>query len=117
MAKVDEVLKEAVEELGRMANVKACAGEPIEAGAYVVIPIATVTFGGGFGLGGRGARERNTEDDAGGGLGFGGAVRPVAAIVIGPDGVRVEPIPDLERGDWSHLVSALADRLGDKRRK
>jgi uncharacterized spore protein YtfJ len=112
MAKVDEVLKDAVEELGRMANVKACAGEPITAGAYVVIPIATVAFGGGFGLGGRGGAERNTDTDGGGGVGFGGSVRPVAAIIIGPDGVRVEPIPDLERGDWTNLVGALADRLG-----
>ncbi len=117
MAKVEEVLRDAVDELGRMANVRACAGEPIVAGDYTVIPIASVSFGGGFGLGGRGGPERNVDTDAGGGLGFGGLVRPIAAIVIGPDGVRIEPIPELERGDWSNVVAALAERLGERRRK
>jgi uncharacterized spore protein YtfJ len=116
MTKVEQVLSDAVEELGRMANVKACAGEPIAAGDYVIIPIATVAFGGGFGLRG-GAAELDMHYSDGGGVGFGGSVRPVAAIIVGPDGVRVEPIPELDRGDWSGIVSALAERLGDRRRK
>ncbi len=120
MSELDDVLDAAVDELGRMAKAQACVGDPIIAGAYTVIPIASVGFGGGLGRGmGPRAQDNDSigEKGGGGGFGFGGGVRPVAVIIIGPEGVRIDPIPDLDRSEWTEVVGALTDRLVKGRRK
>ncbi len=80
---------------------------PVVSGAYTVIMAGEVVAGGGFGFGtGTGpmwAASRTSGEGGGtpqmaggGGAGGGGGSmgRPVAAIVIGPDGVKVRPIID-----------------------
>lgn len=81
--------------------------EPMVHGEYAVIT-ASETIGGlgygyGGGVGGDGSSGEGEDDGpegvsygGGGGGGGGGSIlaRPVAAISIGPDGVRVEPIVD-----------------------
>jgi uncharacterized spore protein YtfJ len=90
-------------------------GAPVTQGEYTVITAAEVTVGLGYGYGGGGGigntpPEANEEKDpdapadttmpngagfgGGGGGGGGAGARPVAAIEIGPNGVRVEPIID-----------------------
>jgi uncharacterized spore protein YtfJ len=90
------------------ARASAVFSEPVTAGAYTVITASEVSGGGGFGGGhgfGPAARAGTTSPatDAthaaaagGGGSGGGGGAsgRPVAVIVIGPDGVQVKPIFD-----------------------
>ena len=85
-------------------------GEPVVSGEYTVITASEVSAGGGFGSG-RGfgpapAGETTTEGAArqvqlagGGGMGGGGGshARPVATIIIGPDGVQVRPIVDVTK--------------------
>jgi uncharacterized spore protein YtfJ len=101
-----------LEKLLDKTNARAVFNEPIEVGEYKVITAAEVTIGLGFGYGGGGGIDnpetekklnedniRSSKDGSfgygGGGGGGGGAVaRPVAAIEIGPHGVRVEPIVD-----------------------
>jgi len=75
--------------------------EPLEAGGYTVITASEVMSAGGFGSGqgsGRGARLEAAPNAAGEGAGAGGggysSGRPVAAIVIGPEGVTIRPILD-----------------------
>ncbi|MEM7113825.1 MAG: spore germination protein GerW family protein [Chloroflexota bacterium] len=74
--------------------------EPVSSGDYTVITASEVAVGLGAGFGGGGgvSEKENGQNDAGhgGGGGGGGSAlsRPVAAIIIGPDGVRVEPIVD-----------------------
>jgi uncharacterized spore protein YtfJ len=90
----NEGLKSALEELERLIATKAVAGERIEVGEYVMIPLCSVGFGMGAAEGsGRGARTQADGAGSGSGLGFGGGVRPVAVIVHGPNGVSVETIP------------------------
>ena len=98
-------------------------GQPVSSGEYTVIPAAEVAGGGGFGsgmgVGPAGGRwKRGAEDAAapqaaddatdtgvdkvqgagGGGGGGGGAMgRPVAAIVVGPQGVEVKPVVDVTK--------------------
>lgn len=81
--------------------------EPVTQGSYTVITASELSIGMGFGFGG-GASVRSEQDEAeeendgrpgadygsGGGGGGGAMARPVAAIEIGPSGVRVEPIVD-----------------------
>ena len=100
----------ALESLFAAAQPGAVFSPPVVAGAYTVITASEVAAGGGFGFGhgfgpargahGRPGAEASTGEEAmagGGGMGGGGGSkgRPVAAIVIGPDGVQVKPIVDV----------------------
>ena len=85
------------------ASVEAVYGSPISQGENIVIPAAEVLSAIGFGVGqGGGIGSANTESTGsggGGGGGGGGRVlsRPVAAIVLSPSGVCVEPIVDVTK--------------------
>ncbi len=87
--------------------------EPVTKGEYTVITASELQAGVGTGYGGGGdfhtksaegdvdaanneALDNNSVSTGGGGGGGGGAssARPIAAIIIGPNGVRVEPIVD-----------------------
>lgn len=70
--------------------------EPLTVGDNTVITAAEVHVGMGVGFGGGSSRKRN---DTGGGGGGGGASmgRPIAAIIVGPKGVQVEPIVDITK--------------------
>ena len=95
-----------LEKLVDAADSKAVFSEPIESGDYKVITAAEVSVGLGFGYGGGGGYSDNIEEEGdetaptGIGVGSGGGgggmtiSRPVAAIEIGPHGVRIEPIVD-----------------------
>jgi uncharacterized spore protein YtfJ len=88
-----------------VAQPRTVFGEPVTAGAYTVITACEVSIGGGYGYG-RGigpAATAGKEPGAGtpqmatgSGMGAGGGAsgRPVAVISIGPDGVKVTPVPD-----------------------
>jgi uncharacterized spore protein YtfJ len=84
------------------ASVEAVYGTPIRQGENIVIPAAEVLSIAGFGLGAGGSsRASDDSEDAGSGSGGGGGgrvlARPVAAIVISPTGVRIEPIVDVTK--------------------
>ena len=92
---------ELVENLFKVAKPNVVYGRPVTVEAQTVILASEVFVGMGFahGFGGGTAEEEEAEDQGagiGGGGGGGGASsgRPVAAIVIGPAGVRVEPVFD-----------------------
>lgn len=78
------------------ARVDTIFGQPIERGDATVIPCSEIVVGVGMGSG-SGPSEEGKQ--TGGGSGGGGGVRgrPVAAIVISREGVRVEPILDMTR--------------------
>ncbi|MHB0877141.1 MAG: hypothetical protein ACYC5O_13980 [Anaerolineae bacterium] len=84
------------------ASVERVYGEPVVHGETLVIPAAEVMVGLGFGLGsgyGPAAEgEGNGRSPMGGGGGGGGGgrtfARPVALVVMGPQGVKVKPVVD-----------------------
>ena len=93
-------------------SVDAVYGPPIQQGETIVIPAAEVLSIAGFGLGsGSGSQDPGEGETtgSGGGGGGGGRVlsRPVAAIVISPAGVRVEPIVDVTK-----IVLAMFTTVG-----
>ena len=119
MDKPFELLKESIpdqdkayefmEQLYAVSSPKAVYSEPVEVGEYKVITASEVYVMQGFGYGSgggvsSGAADQEAEEGSeeeqnvgyGGGGGGGGtaSARPVAAIEIGPHGVRVEPIVD-----------------------
>ncbi len=109
---------EVLSNLTAIADVRAVFSDPVESGEYTIITasenFAGLGFGSGFG-GGTGMMGRQEESQAGEGTGFGGGSgggggaqsRPVAAIIIGPEGVRVEPIVDVTK-----FMLALFTTLG-----
>jgi uncharacterized spore protein YtfJ len=85
------------------ANVNRVYGAPIRRGDVTIIPAAEVLVGLGFGAGAGSGTSPEQEGDgtgvsggSGGGGGGGGRTlsRPVAVVIISPDGVRVEPVVD-----------------------
>jgi uncharacterized spore protein YtfJ len=111
-----------LEEMTDVANVKAVYGEPVSAGEYTVITAAEVSASLGFGYGMGGSDNPPSGDDGVGETGFGGGGggggytigRPVAAIIAGPEGVRVEPILDLSKVGLAFLtmLGSLVVMLG-----
>lgn len=76
-------------------------GRPIKQGDVTIIPAAEVIAGLGFGSGfgyGQASEGEDRSKPLGGGEGAGGAgrtfSRPVAVVIISPEGVRVEPVRD-----------------------
>jgi uncharacterized spore protein YtfJ len=82
---------------------------PVVAGDHTVITASEVVAAGGFGFG----QTTTGEGGAGGGGGGGSTARPVAAISIGPDGVKVQPIVDATKialagiTAWASIVFML----------
>jgi uncharacterized spore protein YtfJ len=95
------------------ANVEAVYGPPVSQGENLVIPAAEVLSVVGFGLGAGSGSQSSAEAEktggSGGGGGGGGRVlaRPVAAIIMSPTSVRVEPIVDVTK-----IVLAVFTTLG-----
>jgi uncharacterized spore protein YtfJ len=102
-----------MDKLMAVANVEAVYGKPIHHNETIIIPAAEVFaimgVGGGSGMmEGQPANEDEKEEQevgdgeekprkgSGGGGGGGGRTfaRPVALVIVGPEGVRVEPIFD-----------------------
>jgi len=105
--------------------------KPVKVGDYTIITAseAYVAMGVGFGVGlGTDKAGKNSESQTpatdevdGGGGGGGGGVgvgRPVAAISIGPDGVRVEPVVDMTKIALAFftMLGSMLIMLGKMRR-
>jgi uncharacterized spore protein YtfJ len=125
-----------VEKLFSITRPGAVFSEPVTAGEHTVITASEVVVGMGFGYGagaGTGSEEEEAEGEneadaqeaqeaggfgAGGGGGGGSFGRPVAAISIGPDGVRVDPILDVTKVGLAFLTAmgAMFMMLGKMRR-
>lgn len=101
---------EVTDQIFGAASVDMVYAEPVEAGQYTIITASEVFAAGGIGSGyGSGIDDETLEEGEGVGMGGGGtsSARPVAAIVIGPGGVRVEPIVDVSKLGIA-FISAMA---------
>jgi uncharacterized spore protein YtfJ len=95
-----------LEQIFAAAQPGAVFGTPFTSGAFTVITAGEVNAGGGFGssrgtplnlVGKKAATGSPTGETGGMGGGGGASGRPIAAIVIGPDGVTVKPVLDLTK--------------------
>ena len=97
---VVQEIQHATDQLFGAVCVDAVYGTPVSHGDTLVVPSAEVFGFMGFGLGfGRGQGKAETGEQLGGGGGGTGRVfsRPVALVVLSPQGVRVEPIVDVTK--------------------
>jgi uncharacterized spore protein YtfJ len=92
--------------------------DPVQSGDVVVVVAATISKGGGFGLGfGTDRAPEGPVVGGGSGGGAGGEGRPVAVIEITPEGTKVKPVIDFTRIGLAVLTSAFAIwRISRKRR-
>jgi uncharacterized spore protein YtfJ len=88
---------QALNKLVTTASADAVFGQPVVNGDTTVIPCSEVAMGMGMGSGSGPVDEKGNATGSGSGGGGGARGRPVAAIVITKEGVRVEPIFDLTR--------------------
>jgi uncharacterized spore protein YtfJ len=105
--RIPEQISQIVEKIFAAAQPGAVYSAPVVSGDYTVITASEVTAGGGFGFASGFSQQKSeqAQGDAqaaaspggsggGGGGGGGSSGRPVAVVVIGPDGVRVKPVLD-----------------------
>jgi uncharacterized spore protein YtfJ len=99
-----------IERIFRAMRPDVVFGSPVVSGAYTVITASEIAAGGGFGIGER-MVPRSQPDTTnverpsrrpglpmfGWGGGGGATGRPVALVIIGPDGVKIEPVVDVTR--------------------
>lgn len=108
---IDKLFTTTINELDRLLNTKTVVGEPIQVDGNTLIPLVSVGFGFGGGAGEGGDRQRG--EGTGGGVGGGGGVRPVALVVVGKDGVRLERV-ELPRAS---AIERVATGIGQLARR
>ncbi len=103
-----KMLQGATDKMLEAARVQAVYGEPVRNGDTVLIPSAEVLSVLGIGFGAGSGKDDKGQPAGGAGGGGGGRVlsRPVAAIVVMPNRVRVEPIMDLTKIWMAGLTAA-----------
>jgi len=108
MEQVENLLKTTLTEIERLLNTRTVVGEPITVEGHTIIPLVSVGFG--FGAGGGSGKEQKSAhvEGFGGGSGGGGGVKPVAVIIVGKDGVRVEPV----RKGVATMVEKVGEAVG-----
>jgi uncharacterized spore protein YtfJ len=111
-----EALAAGFARLDAAARADTVVGTPRQVGERVLVPLAEVWYGGGFGLGGGRAVGAEAGGQGGGG-GFGGRARPVAVVVVGPEGARVRPVVDATLLGLAAAGVALGVLLGRLRRR
>ncbi len=99
------------EAMATAIGVEMVFGEPVTVGDRTIIPVAETGMGGGVGFGRGPARDgqepgRPVQIGLGGGGGGGASTRPVAAIIVEPSGVKVQPIVDVSRLGLAGIASA-----------
>jgi uncharacterized spore protein YtfJ len=124
--RVLETIENNIDHMLDVASVEAVYGTPIKQRDTLIIPAAEVSAYMGFGMG-VGSSGQDTESGESGGEGGGGGgggfslSRPVAVIVSGPDGVRVEPVVDATKIALAGITAGafifgMLARLGKMRR-
>ena len=88
---------QALSQLAITASADAVFGQPVVNGDTTVIPCSEVVIGLAIGSGSGPVDENGNPTGGGSGGGGGARGRPVAAIIITNEGVRVEPIFDLTK--------------------
>ena len=102
-------LFDSIQQARETADWRAAFGEPQVAEGKTVIPVAQVSYGFGLGFGGGSPSPEGENAPAPEGVGGGGgaSAKPLGTIVVTPDSVRFEPIPDTKIALWGMAVGAL----------
>jgi uncharacterized spore protein YtfJ len=114
---VDSALETTAEVMNKLISVAKAESvfcTPIEHGNTIIIPCCEVATGGGMGIGGGpGQTEKEKKQSTGWGVGTGGGsnARPIALIVLSPEGVEVKPIVDTTKVVLAALTTVTLTTL------
>ncbi|MHB1132326.1 MAG: spore germination protein GerW family protein [Chloroflexota bacterium] len=100
-----ENMEKVLATIAGFGTVDAAFGPARVMGDYTVIPVAEIAGGMGTGFGG--GRDESGAGGSGGGAGGAITTRPIATIVVGPEGVSVKPVYDLTKL-WLAAIMTLA---------
>ena len=109
---IDRLVTEVAKKVDELIDSKNVVGEKIAIGDTTIIPLMAAGFGFGAG-GGDGKSPGNEGEGRGEGTGGGGGVKPVAIVVVNPDGVQVTPVPGAPSG-LEKLGSAIGDAISNR---
>jgi uncharacterized spore protein YtfJ len=104
MKELETLFDKTVAQIEHLLSSKTVVGEPIRIEGYTLIPLVSIGFGLGVGSGTGKMDVRAKGEGEGGGVGAGGGIKPTAVIVVGPEGVSLEPI----KGGAASLVEKVA---------
>ena len=107
------LVSSAAKELETILTSKTVVGDPIQVDGHTIIPLVSVGFGLGVAQAGGEGKNSKQGRSHGGGVGFGGGVKPIAVVISSADGVRVESI----RGSTASAVERIAETIGSTIRK
>lgn len=93
-------------ELEKLLGADTVVGEAIVVGSHTIIPLVSIGFGFGSGDGADAKTMR----------GGGGGIKPVAVIIVGEEGVRVEPVKSSTSAidGIAEIASKVAQAYGKK---
>jgi uncharacterized spore protein YtfJ len=101
---LEKMIQAALREIETTLDSKRVVGEPLEVGDYTLIPLVSIGFGFGVGSGSGKSEDLMKGEGTGGASAGGGGIKPIGVVVIGPEGVKVEPL----KGTAASLVESLA---------
>ena len=114
---IDALLNDVTKDVDEIIDPSNVVGDKIVIGDTTIIPLMEAGFG--FGAGGGDAVGRGDEEGRrvalAEGTGGGGGVKPVAVIVVNPDGVQVTPVPGAP-GGLEKLAGAIGDALAARQK-
>lgn len=93
------------EQLQKFFRTETVVGQPLQVGEITLIPVISVTFGAGNGVGS--GKDQKGNDGEGGGGGAGGKITPTAIIVVKKNDVSVLPLSG--RGAMDRIVEMVPD--------
>ncbi len=104
---VEKLLRTTADELEKMLSSKTVVGDPITIGDVTIVPLRSAGFWFGSTGGGGKAQVRAKGEGELAGTGGGGGVKPVAALIIDKNGVRLEPV----RGSLAQVADKVSEVL------
>jgi uncharacterized spore protein YtfJ len=110
---VEKMIQAAIREIETTLDTKRVVGEPLEVGEYTLIPLVSIGFGFGVGSGSGKSEDFMKGEGTGGASAGGGGVKPIAVIIIGPEGAKVEPL----KGTTASMIESLAATVMESRNK
>ncbi|WP_462322753.1 GerW family sporulation protein [Halochromatium sp.] len=110
---VEDMVHAVLSQMQTALDTKHVVGEPIQIGDYTIVPLMSVGFGFGTGKGTGKGEELMKGEGMGWASAGGGGMKPLAVVLIGPDGATVESL----KGATASVVETLAQSVLNARNK
>ncbi len=102
---VEDMIHAVLSQMETALDTKRVVGEPIQIGDYTIVPLVSVGWGFGVGKGTGKGEELMKGEGMGWASAGGGGTKPIAVVLIGPDGAKVESL----KGATASVVESLAE--------